>query len=66
MNGASIGNQFMPTNLKKRPSAEELRRQLSLLRNDSVIAARKRDFRTVARLTVATASINRMLSDLGE
>jgi hypothetical protein len=46
---------------KKQVGADELRRQLSHLRNHSLTAVRRRDFRAVARLTVATAQINRQL-----
>lgn len=46
---------------KKQVGAEELRRQLSHLRNDSLTAVRRGDYRAVARLTVATAQVNRQL-----
>jgi hypothetical protein len=36
------------------------------LRNDSLIASRKSDFRAVARLTVEAASINRLLAECGD
>jgi len=56
----------METTTKKRPNIDELRRRLSNLRNDSLIASRKSDFRTVARLTIEAASINRILSEYAD
>jgi hypothetical protein len=42
---------------------EQLRRQLSLLRARSLSATRNGDFRSVARYTLESARINRLLQE---